>query len=85
MMTEKKTYTLFASDLISTADKLNPGLADIKILSTGQILEAWSILYIRPDSKRIYLKISEFPKKRYNRFEILNMDSKDLSSNKEFV
>ena len=69
---EKKTYTIFKTDLKQGADLNNPSLADIN-LTKRQISEAWSILYIRPDAKRIYLKNSDSPNRVYSRFEILKM------------
>ena len=53
---EKKTYTIFQTDLRPGADRESPGLADIRTLNKDQILEAWSILYIRPNGNRFYLK-----------------------------
>jgi hypothetical protein len=73
MNSEKKTYTLFHTDLKLGADKENPQLSDVKNLSTGQILNAWSILYIRASGEKFYLKNSEpsKPLKRKNRFQLL--------------
>jgi hypothetical protein len=53
---ETLDYTFFSSDLKSGSDPNNPSLNDFKLLTTGQILHARSILYIRPDGKKIYLK-----------------------------
>jgi len=79
---DKITHTLFSSDLKSTAkDKLNPSLSDIK-LTKDEIAGAWSILYIRPDGKRFYLKNGDSvaSNKKLNRFEMLRKkDSDDLT------
>jgi len=84
---DRITHTLFASDLKPTAkDKLNPSLSDTK-LTKDQVAAAWSILYIRPDGKRFFLKNSEPVKKVYNRFDLLKKDSDNDSDNlsREFV
>lgn len=85
-MNERKTHTIFHTDLNPGANKDQPRLGDIKSLNTGQILEAHSILYVRPDGKRMYLKNNSPRKKHLNRFQILKQDSSNLESNNiEFV
>ena len=83
----KKTYTLFHTDLRPGANKDFPTTADIRTLTPEQIKGAWSILYIRPDAKRFYLKnIEPFKKKKMTRFDILKKDSGIKKSDKiEFV
>ena len=72
MNSEKRTYTLFHTDLKPGANKENPGLADIRTLTTGQIFEAWSILYIRPNGDKFFLKDrNPKPLKKKTRFQIL--------------
>jgi hypothetical protein len=68
---EKKTYTIFQTDLKKGADKEFPKLSDIQNLTKDQIFEAWSILYIRPDNKQIFLKNRSGVRKKLNRFQIL--------------
>ena len=87
-LNEKKTYTLFQTDLRREANKEQPTLADIQALTREQVLGAYSILYIRPDGKRIFLKNrTPLKKKHLNRFEILKRDSeiKPKSNPLEFV
>lgn len=79
-MEEKKTYTIFHTDLTRKANKDQPSTGDIKSLTREQILGAYSILYIRPDGKRIYLKNKAPRKKHLNRFQILKQDSNELNS-----
>lgn len=68
----KKTYTLFRSDLRRDADPENPGLHDIKSLDQNQIYGAWSILYIRPNGDKFYLKNrTPKPVKKKTRFQLL--------------
>jgi hypothetical protein len=70
----KKTHTIFQTDLKKEADKDFPKLADIRNLTEDQILEAWSILYIRPDGKQIFMKNRTGMigvRKKLNRYEML--------------
>lgn len=78
MNSEKKTYTLFQTDLKPGTDRENPGLADVRTLSQDQVFGAWSILYIRPNGDRFYLKnrtgpLGQIPPplKKKTRFQIL--------------
>lgn len=74
-MEEKKTYTIFHTDLTREANKDHPTTGDIRSLTKEQILGAHSILYVRPDGKRFYLKNNSPKKKHLNRFQILKQDS----------
>jgi len=72
MTPEKKTYTLFQTDLKFGADTINPGLADVRTLTQDQILGAWSILYIRPNGEKFFLKDrAPKPLRKKTRFQLL--------------
>ena len=72
MNSERKTYTLFQTDLKPDVDVGNPQLSDVRSLTTGQILEAYSILYIKPNGQKIFLKDrSPKPLKLKNRYQLL--------------
>lgn len=72
MNSERKTYTLFQTDLKPGSNRENPQLSDVRTLTTGQILEAFSILYIKPSGQKFYLKNgSPKPLKRKTRFQLL--------------